>query len=49
LSNWAPIKQGDVLFTGTPSGVGPLTVGDEVTASLYIDEECILSHSAKVV
>ena len=24
LADWAPIREGDILFTGTPSGVGPL-------------------------
>ena len=24
LADWAPIGRGDILFTGTPSGVGPL-------------------------
>ena len=38
LADWAPIHEGDILFTGTPSGVGPLNAGDEVTALLHIDE-----------
>jgi 2-keto-4-pentenoate hydratase/2-oxohepta-3-ene-1,7-dioic acid hydratase in catechol pathway len=25
---------GDVILTGTPAGVGPLTVGDEVAVSI---------------
>ena len=49
LANWAPIGPGDILFTGTPSGVGPLNAGDELTASLYVDGEHILSHSANCV
>ena len=49
LSSWAPIKEGDVLFTGTPAGVGPLVAGDEVTASLYIDDVCINQQSAECV
>jgi fumarylpyruvate hydrolase len=49
LSNWAPIKQGDVLFTGTPAGVGPLVAGDTVTAALYADEVCIDTQSADCV
>ena len=49
LSNWAPIKQGDVLFTGTPAGVGPLVAGDAVTASLYLDGDCIDTQSADCV
>jgi 2-keto-4-pentenoate hydratase/2-oxohepta-3-ene-1,7-dioic acid hydratase in catechol pathway len=49
LSSWAPIKEGDVLFTGTPAGVGPLMAGDEVIASLYLDGECINQQSAECV
>ena len=49
LANWAPIRAGDILFTGTPSGVGPLSKNDEVTASLYIEGEHIISHHAKCV
>jgi 2-keto-4-pentenoate hydratase/2-oxohepta-3-ene-1,7-dioic acid hydratase in catechol pathway len=49
LSNWAPIKKGDVLFTGTPAGVGPLVAGDAVTASLYLDGDCIDTQSADCV
>jgi 2-keto-4-pentenoate hydratase/2-oxohepta-3-ene-1,7-dioic acid hydratase in catechol pathway len=49
LSNWAPIMKGDVLFTGTPAGVGPLVAGDAVTASLYLDGACIDTQSADCV
>ncbi len=30
LQTWFPIKRGDLLFTGTPEGVGPLLPGDKV-------------------
>ena len=49
LSSWAPIKAGDILFTGTPAGVGPLRPGDCLTASLYIDGGCINAQSAECV
>ena len=43
LSSWAPIMPGDLLFKGTPSGVGPLQPGDVIRASLHVyDEE--MSH-----
>lgn len=29
-AKWFPICDGDLLFTGTPEGVGPLTAGDQV-------------------
>ena len=34
LHRWAPVSGGDVLFTGTPSGVGLLVPGDRVLARL---------------
>ena len=46
LADWAPIAEGDLLFTGTPAGVGPLMANDRLTASLYIENQCIVSHSA---
>jgi uncharacterized protein (TIGR00369 family) len=33
-SRWITLERGDLLFTGTPSGVGPLAGGDEVVARL---------------
>jgi len=28
LSNMIPLMKGDILFTGTPKGVGPIQSGD---------------------
>ena len=33
-SRWITLERGDLLFTGTPSGVGPLVAGDRVVAAL---------------
>ena len=30
LSGWRTLRPGDIVFTGTPSGVGPLKAGDRV-------------------
>ena len=30
LRKWFPICEGDLLFTGTPEGVGPLKAGDRL-------------------
>ncbi|MGB1827848.1 MAG: fumarylacetoacetate hydrolase family protein [Candidatus Poseidoniaceae archaeon] len=46
LADWAPISRGDILFTGTPSGVGPLNAGDELTALLCVEGEVVSTHSA---
>lgn len=30
LATWLPLTEGDLLFTGTPEGVGPVADGDEL-------------------
>ncbi len=30
LSGWWTLRPGDIIFTGTPSGVGPLELGDQM-------------------
>jgi len=34
LSKLFELKAGDLIFTGTPAGVGPLVRGDRITAEL---------------
>lgn len=34
ISSVMTLEPGDIIFTGTPAGVGPLTAGDEVTAEI---------------
>lgn len=34
LSNYFTLQQGDLLFTGTPAGVGPIAIGDVLEGSL---------------
>jgi len=42
LSTFFALAPGDLVFTGTPAGVGPLEVGDEVTGGIDgIDEIAI--------
>lgn len=33
-SSWYTLEPGDVIFTGTPAGVGPISPGDVLTASI---------------
>lgn len=33
-SRWYTLEPGDVIFTGTPAGVGPIQPGDQITASI---------------
>ncbi|MEE2747667.1 MAG: fumarylacetoacetate hydrolase family protein [Candidatus Thermoplasmatota archaeon] len=44
LAEWAPLQKGDLLFCGTPSGVGPLVRGDHVQARLLREDGSILSE-----
>lgn len=34
LHAWMPLRDGDLVFTGTPAGVGPLAVGDVVQVQI---------------
>jgi 2-keto-4-pentenoate hydratase/2-oxohepta-3-ene-1,7-dioic acid hydratase in catechol pathway len=34
LSTFFTLQEGDLIYTGTPEGVGPLVDGDQVTASI---------------
>jgi 2-keto-4-pentenoate hydratase/2-oxohepta-3-ene-1,7-dioic acid hydratase in catechol pathway len=45
VSKFMMIKIGDLLFTGTPSGVGPVKIGDRLTA--YIEDEKMLDFIVK--
>jgi fumarylpyruvate hydrolase len=35
LSSYCRLQPGDLIFTGTPEGIGPLVAGDRVTAGIY--------------
>jgi len=45
VSKFITLKTGDLLFTGTPAGVGPVAIGDRLEA--YIGEEKLLDLSIK--
>ena len=34
VSQFMTLKTGDLIFTGTPSGVGPVKSGDKITGTL---------------
>ena len=44
LSEWAPLENGDLLFCGTPSGVGAMHRGDHVQARLLSENGTVLSE-----
>lgn len=45
ISQYFTLKIGDVIFTGTPAGVGPVAIGDELTG--FIEDEQIFSIQVK--
>ncbi|GAB4017282.1 fumarylacetoacetate hydrolase family protein [Spirosoma koreense] len=45
VSRYFLLQQGDILFTGTPKGVGPVQVGDKLTA--YIEDQKMLEVDVK--
>ncbi|GBL35065.1 acylpyruvase FAHD1, mitochondrial [Filimonas sp.] len=45
LSQFFTLNMGDLIFTGTPKGVGPVNIGDRLSASLF--EEELLNFAIK--
>ncbi len=45
LSKFFTLKTGDLIFTGTPKGVGPVTHGNKLSA--YIEDEKLLEFDVK--
>ncbi|RLD32887.1 MAG: 2-hydroxyhepta-2,4-diene-1,7-dioate isomerase [Bacteroidetes bacterium] len=45
LSKFFTLKTGDLIFTGTPAGVGPVKIGDKLEA--YIGDRLMLKCSIK--
>jgi acylpyruvate hydrolase len=45
LSKFFTLKTGDLIFTGTPKGVGPVTPGNKLSA--YIEHEKLLEFEIK--
>lgn len=45
VSKYFQLKKGDLIFTGTPAGVGPVTIGDKLEG--YIGDEKLLDFEIK--
>jgi 2-keto-4-pentenoate hydratase/2-oxohepta-3-ene-1,7-dioic acid hydratase in catechol pathway len=45
ISKFFTLKTGDLIFTGTPSGVGPLKKNDNLIA--YLEDEPLLDFMVK--
>lgn len=45
LSRYFTLKTGDLLYTGTPAGVGPVSIGDHLTG--WLDERRVLELNCR--
>ena len=45
VSKYVTLKIGDLIYTGTPSGVGPVKIGDQLEG--YIEETKLLDFEVK--
>jgi len=45
VSNYFTLKQGDIIFTGTPSGIGPVSEDQHLTA--YMEDRKVLEFNVK--
>jgi 2-keto-4-pentenoate hydratase/2-oxohepta-3-ene-1,7-dioic acid hydratase in catechol pathway len=45
VSRYVTLKKGDLIFTGTPAGVGKVKVGDRLEG--YIEDEKMLDFQVK--
>ncbi len=45
ISNYFSVNIGDLVFTGTPAGVGELVVGDEIEA--FMEDESLFALEVK--
>ncbi len=45
MSRFFMLKKGDIIFTGTPAGVGPVVIGDHLEA--FIEDKKVLDFEVK--
>ena len=45
VSKYFTLKNRDLIFTGTPHGVGPVKIGDRLQA--YLEDELVLDFKVK--
>ena len=45
ISRYFTLKTGDLLFTGTPAGVGPVAIGDHLEG--YVEDRKVLDFNCK--
>ncbi|MGM9707462.1 MAG: fumarylacetoacetate hydrolase family protein, partial [Prevotella sp.] len=45
ISQFFTLKTGDLLYTGTPAGVGPVNIGDHMEG--YIEDRKVMEFNCK--
>lgn len=45
ISQFVTLKKGDIIFTGTPEGVGPVNIGNRLSA--FIEDQTLLDFEVK--
>ena len=45
ISRWFTLKTGDILYTGTPQGTGPVNVGDHITG--WLEERKVIDFNVR--
>lgn len=48
ITKYVTLIQGDLILTGTPSGIGPINVGDKLKASLKQNGEVLVEMNFAV-
>lgn len=48
INEFMSLEDGDVVMTGTPSGVGEVTAKNIFAVALYANDQCLLEHQWKV-
>jgi acylpyruvate hydrolase len=42
ISHYVTLNKGDLILTGTPSGIGPINIGDKLKANLKQDGKSLV-------
>lgn len=49
ITKYVTLNEGDLILTGTPAGIGPISVGDKLKANLKQDGEIIIDINFDVI
>jgi 2-keto-4-pentenoate hydratase/2-oxohepta-3-ene-1,7-dioic acid hydratase in catechol pathway len=48
VSKFFKLQMGDMIYTGTPAGVGPVVIGDKLEAFLHTKDEILPMLSCEI-